>query len=1619
MEVRGHRYNNMAISRSKLLGSMSTSAKYGDFHYPLSEKNGVVFGTWNALYDPKEFERDRSDGTTMIGLVPDCRVFICGAEVTSDVRDVNVTNSFTGNTCSISLTNPRGRYEISRADLRKKWREDKDILAAYNYDVFKRVADPFKFDKFMDNLSEQTLGKKTTQNIKKGLSAAKTLDEFLFKKRVPDIRGVTRQIFEVKHFSGINKRIGDIVFDYRDPVYVFFKGRFSPYWYFGFSGIITGWDDTDAYDSSQEISIKCEDVSSVWKRTKLSTKAAFYPYARGENRLETTSQTTRARMFSDLSTMTNFSDLIKIIAFSPDYGTQAYNCHVSSPGKSYTQASSRLEQQDIYTEAKGKLRAGASIDLVYMFTKNNTIFKNTHDTIKASDINYPQQLTSHILTGEVPFSFQGGPNNYSLSPSTSLYLQLNEITIADFQAKNVKPYLDISVRFWESEHLLDDKFNVADRAGTGWKDNRAFGVAGIHPALTYDFINNFNIISNIWEQCYKYPKALGNVIMAPLDQIRASLIGSPTEATKTKIKPGVAAEGTQYNLFRPRLFVILPLKFADRTKGGTGTIDKLGELFDEKNTTVYSYLHEKLKAVEYITYATPMGDIIIEPEMYDSHPLEFAAPIEVRNIVKKDTTVKYRVTSSDPSKKGQVRYDKAYFYDSKANHPFFLMEKDRIRCTQTFKHELIYTSIEVHGGQTTMGLDFQEDQVAKMVTTTAMREGRRGFVGNVFARGPYIADGFEKYFDAVGDQNALTREIEGGTTAFNKAVFSHLLMNKQNSKIQEIIDDFISILENEDISEITYDLSRERKDLALAVVSANIAMQPPTRDENIKLTDTKTKQVIYKGAFSELNNYLGKTVQQLISSAVKTIPGRGKKVAADAKNKSTIKALTGVSIGDYETAIAAFDKKEFVASKASGLTMMGITQLIDAYASTAVESDAIIADIWSLLDASKQQLIDKKKINKDISILTLADEKDLAKQRLYDPRTDLVKLYGYNPAEPVKNSYIKNGEEAYDYARTVFNRYLSKAFEIHMDVIGRPELFLNRTGYCERKDAIGLITNFSVKWSHGGDFASAVTLSYARKNTITHEYILGEIDPFMGSTNNQYFQNESDLYYKWNKMANAGVDTIGKQLNETIAGSQKGQRTVTHTTEKETAIDGSALKAYADISSNIPGVPVATVTAKATGVDGNNIIYTLKIIDTVAEGAVSFKTSTGVSHTNIVNLYDGNLGSIVVGNFLVFRTGSISEGAEISNISGNTITLSYNLNNTYPADTVVTRMDWQLRIARWQSGVGVETRGPFPVTAESNPMFSQTFTLIDIKKSDKWYKGRGIYPAETGIAGTVRLSGGTEVQTITTKVITSKESQKSATATARDFAGNMVSSLTTNAIKGFLPLGGLYSSHDKIGHMDFNKRGFLEKVENMSFARAHSLGQNHIEDEGVYTLVMAIESRLAVRKQDEAQLITLKNDYDITYDKTLDLKKQTIDLNNQIDSAPITEKELLTNKLTDILYKAIVVEDELRSIRAEITKLEQDIEHQNDVLYGTTEKPADVGEHIYNLYIKIEEGDYVDSNEYNKLVYMANCYFYQLYEKHLSLFAGEVNDWRVVEIDPESITLGGHGSSPYYVKRIT
>jgi len=1161
---------------------------------------GSVFGTFGVQYKPEEFERVREDGFTAIGMVPDCRVFICGAEVTKDVLDVSVNNSIDGNTCDITLTNPRGRYEITKQDLMGKWREDKDILAAYDYSQFKRVT-PGLFDSFMDKITPSAFGSKTASKIKQGMSYTKlgmdaarsVLSPFAQTGgSPPKVKGVTRQMFEVKYFSGLTKHNGDVVFDYKDPVYVFFKGRFAPLWYFGFAGIVTGWDDTDVYEQSYTIKIKCEDVTALWKRAKLVLQGAMYPHSRGEDR-DRSVQTGSARNPLEISATFNFSDIIKVAVFSYDFAKFTNNCHEINPGVYKTPPEKGIGADDISTTDKykdkirrlqqeafidGGIKTVGGADARYMFTRseggwgiagNGKATKSSSTNQKgesvpggSTDTSYNKgDVNTSNNAGLVPISkisylykdtFKGMEtyklNESPLGPSAPIYMQLNEIEFPEnvpFNGKNLKAYLDVSIRYWEAEHSIPDKVsdNVDEITGTGWKDGKAYGVAGIHPALTHEFIDNFNILDGIWQQCYTNKENLDKVIMTPNDKIRSTVAGMPTELVAdgdladSKKKP----IGTAFNFFRPRLFVILPRRFSDRQKKGEGGFAKFENLFKQSTTSVFEFLKEKLKGVEYIMYASPCGDVFIEPELYDFHPLEFSQKVEQKSIITKEIPVTVKTYSGEKDLPA-TRQDKAYMYNPLANHPFFIMEKDRIRTSQTFNHQLIHTEITVRGGITKMGgiTEIFDDQTREAVTAIATGRQSRGYtMDTMFSHGSYVANGFQKRYDPNSSVSQARSLSVNQKAILDKMAFTELLKNYADLTILQAAKQYGTFMLKKDRTEkqnsFYYIFINESKSVRNLLESGTLLKEGDT------LTKDDDANYLLQNQFPKLSINADKKIKEVLNYTYGKLSVKSDKDYRNTVKKSIVMDKLKVSTDVYEIITnvitsSSYDPKDESFAAVREMIRLGLC----TGSPTLVETEKV-KEVAKKLNGYIIDYNAKGGGDEGILIRNIAEEKTAAKNGIYDPRTDMVKQYGFNPKEPIKNPYIQSGIEAYEYARTVFNRLKGKAFQIQMEVIGRPEFLLNRPYYCERKDAIGLLTKYSVRFQIGSSFLSSATLDYIRKNAIVFSYDLGELDPFPeGKTGNAAFQKQAENYYKLNKFTNNFASKTTNAIVDVAGGENPG-----------------------------------------------------------------------------------------------------------------------------------------------------------------------------------------------------------------------------------------------------------------------------------------------------------------------------------------------------------------------------------------------------------------------------------------------------------------------------------------------
>jgi len=1131
--------------------------------------NGSVFGTFNVQYKPEEFERIREDGFTVMGMVPDCRVFIYGAELTKDVLDVSVNNSLEGNTCDITLTNPRGRYEITKQDLMGKWREDKDILAAYDYSQFNRMA-PGLFDNFMDKITETAFGKKGATAIKQGMNIARSANSLMGSGGgIPKVRGVTRQIFETKHYSGITKHNGDVVFDYKDPVYVFFKGRFSPLWYFGFTGIITGWDDSDAYEQTYSIKLKCEDITTLWKRSKLTEQGAMFAFSRGEDRFKGTN-TGQSTNPTQLAATFNFSDLIKVAVYSYNYGLKAYNCHESNPGK-YTNpdvgaaavagasviGGTSLKSGGSFKSKLKKLQDEAFIDARYMFTRSvggwgislngKSSFSGSNKGASGSSIRIGSLQNAGIIPiSEITYIHkkQFNTKKYKLNesplgPSAPIYFQLNEIEFPEkiaFTGDNLKSMLNVSVRYWEAEHSIASSLSsdASNITGTGWKDNKAFGIAGVHPALTYDFISNFNILDGIWQQCYKSKKEIDKVIMSPNDKIRSTVGGMPTELvrndelSKAKLDP----IGTAFNFFRPRLFIILPRRFSDRNKkAGPGKFQQFENLFKESATSVYEFLKEKTKSVEYLMYASPCGDVFIEPELYDFHPLDFSSKIESKNIIVKEVPVKVR-SYSGLTNQPATRQSKAYMFNSYANHPFFIMEKDRMRTTQTFNHQLIHTEVTVRGGTMEGGgiLEVIDEQTAEAVTAVASGRMSRGYsMQTAFANGVYVADGFQKNFEPTSAVAQTRTAYEKARIELDKTIFMEMFSIIGSQLVSQTVKSYTNYMVAfpDDPGAALYDLFSEESIRIKKIVKDTLGKAVTALNDNDYL-------VILGDEFPSLLPSYSKNMDQVLNSEFNRHQTESTKEFKTVSRKSVFMEKLKVNETTYSAVIdmitdGSYNPKDESFALVRDMIRLGTPSVINTVMVKPV-ADATIKALKEYNIRGGSQIL----------IRNIAEEKRAAQLGIYDPRYDMVKHYGYNPKEPLKNTFIKNGSEAYDYARTVFNRLLGKAFQISMDIIGRPEFMLNRPYYCERKDSIGLLTKYSIRYQVQSAFTSSATLEYVRKNAITFNYSMGDLDPFQSSANNKYFKAQADYYYKLNRFATNFAGRTTDAITGGVAGKNPG-----------------------------------------------------------------------------------------------------------------------------------------------------------------------------------------------------------------------------------------------------------------------------------------------------------------------------------------------------------------------------------------------------------------------------------------------------------------------------------------------
>jgi hypothetical protein len=393
----------------------------------------------------------------------------------------------------------------------------------------------------------------------------------------------------------------------------------------------------------------------------------------------------------------------------------------------------------------------------------------------------------------------------------------------------IPKWYEASLRFWEKNPIIPQSEEDIGDSTTGWKDNDYFCVAGSHPAMTYTFLNNFAILPHIYNQVITSLRnasskfnPLDRLAISPADKIREQIVGSPTEYDVGSNKNVTM---TQASFFRPRLFFLAPRRYnSEKSLAAAEFIDMT--LIETNTLSSWGVILEACKNVDYNIYASSMGDIHIEPELYDIHPKLFMEPTqykkfycEASNI--EDPIVAYRSPSSTIYDNVLTDRKGVSWFGERSTHPLTVMAKDVVRDTTTFQASQMATSVKITAALT----DMQETNKPDIFGGEALVENAELTAGknflysaiDIFAKTfgmnidefrdwTYTADGFDNSINAQVT-TSIEDELKAAEHQLKKEIMEFIINSSSGASKKEL--NFYSMIK--ELEKVYYDKSFSTK----------------------------------------------------------------------------------------------------------------------------------------------------------------------------------------------------------------------------------------------------------------------------------------------------------------------------------------------------------------------------------------------------------------------------------------------------------------------------------------------------------------------------------------------------------------------------------------------------------------------------------------------------------------------------------------------------------------------------------------------------------------------------------------------------------------------------------------
>lgn len=524
------------------------------------------------------------------------RVFIAGYDVTQDVESFTITNNMeTGMTTVLQLKNPRDRYRITRTDLESnmyavlteddpKRYGNKDILPTYGlesrpFSLTKSGMNGFVYKQEMNDLFEKDAGGGAdNKNLK--------YKDYLFK----------HMLFLVKWHSGIRKQEHDFIFDYKEPVIIFLQGRFSTFWYFGFTGGITSYTSSFSYGNDNSISINCAS-----RRHFLGVKSRVLTPAIGQSLTETrniaanNASESRRQPIQEQQSGKKLEDIVPDLFLSQTSLNESFKYpvfpinHLKNVDRSTRKRSwvdffkqYLISGRDAYvTSGKNDTKltslftdAFAGLNEIYekLLFRSGTGLKKFVFKDKTKQFNFAMGIdTRAIYTGIDklidPLYYKPQPDTAAQDlasvtdrknisdPLNSVYsailgdniYQVSVFTVKPYSGRNINTILEANtLRFWETDYLFGGKEETANCV---WKSYKSAGVIGIHPAVHEDFVNSFHILPKIFDAVVNNRHTHSKVISAAVPASTEEIKGG---AFKFADKDGITFTASKYTFANPK-----------------------------------------------------------------------------------------------------------------------------------------------------------------------------------------------------------------------------------------------------------------------------------------------------------------------------------------------------------------------------------------------------------------------------------------------------------------------------------------------------------------------------------------------------------------------------------------------------------------------------------------------------------------------------------------------------------------------------------------------------------------------------------------------------------------------------------------------------------------------------------------------------------------------------------------------------------------------------------------------------------------------------------------------------------------------------------------------------------